>query len=267
MSDERRPSRSWWYRMRASEWCSDDAIQLCSLESRGTLIEITNRCHMSSDTGTLIIGGQPISPSTLDGATPDDRAALRNLAKTLRTSIGKTLKTMRELHKNGAIAVNDDGVFYSPLLAREREISRIAATKGREGGNPRLKLAVNNEDNPRGEVRGQKLEARSKRQSDVPRPPTGQAAPPKDVRPRVPPFIHTEFLQKLGDGDDPNTLIAFYSRVSDEWRGRPIGDDDPKFWRLRFAEWKGTTATRPTKAADRTAASIDALRSFAGGRT
>src|SRR5262245_13971253 len=140
-----------WYRMRPRDWCSNDSIQLCSLQARGALIEFTNRCHLSPDTGTLIIGGESIGPQTLDGMAPKDRAALKNLAKTLRTSVGIARKTMRELHKNGAISVNVDGVFFSPLLAKEREISKEATEKGRKGGWDKLKLLAKREDNPRTE--------------------------------------------------------------------------------------------------------------------
>jgi hypothetical protein len=276
MSDDKRTSRLPWYRMRASEWCSDDAIQLLPLEAKGALIEITNRCHLSSDSGTLIVCGQPIGPHTLDSATANDRAALKNLSEALRISTGKARKTIGKLLKNGAIAVNDDGVFYSPLLAKERDISRISAEKGRNGGNPherarveRLKLAVNNEVNPRGRGRGRDQNSegrgRGQRQSNNN---TRTAGPPvpEDVFPLVPPPLHDEFLLKLGD-IAPDELIAFYRRVTAAWKGRRITERDFDFWRREWSEWSSPTTARTTPAADRMAASIDGLSNFVRRRT
>lgn len=274
MPDDKHSARQQWYRMRSARWCADDAIQLLPLEAKGALIELTNRCHLSSRAGALIVCGRPIGPQTLDGTTPDDRAALKNLAEVLRISTGKARKIVEKLQKNGVIAVDDDGVFYSPLLAEEREISRIAAEKGRNGGNPhekarveRLKLAVNNADNPRERERVQNSELRTQKSERESSHPASWASIPRHVRPSVPKPLHTEFLQKLGDGDDPRDLFEFYSRVTNKWKGKRVDEGSFDFWKREMREWRGTTTKRPTKSSDRTAASIDALRSFAGGRS
>ena len=55
---------------------------------------------------------------------------------------------------------------------------------------------------------------------------------------------HQGFLRKLG-GNPPDAerrLFAFYRRVADDWgEDTPIGDNDFKFWDLRFEEWVGST--------------------------
>ena len=62
-------------------------------------------------------------------------------------------------------------------------------------------------------------------------------------RPPVPGSLHAEFRDKLGG--DPETadarLNAWYPIAAEAWQSVPIGDDDWKFWRLRFREWVGTT--------------------------
>jgi hypothetical protein len=269
MSDDKRAPRQPWYRMRSARWCSDDAIQLLPLDAKGALAELTNRCHLSSDDGTLIVCGQPIGPSTLDGTTQNERAALKNLSRILRVSTGKARKTIGKLMETGAIAVNSDGVFYSPLLADEREISRIAAEKGRNGGNPherervaRLKLAVNNEVNPRGRGRGrdQNLEGRGRGQQQSNSTQTTAGPPvPKDVFPHVPRPLNDEFRLKLGD-ITPDELIAFYRRVTAAWKDRrsSINENDFVFWRREWDEWRGTSSTKR-----KTGLRLDGLRHFA----
>jgi hypothetical protein len=273
-SDDKHSARQQWYRMRSPRWCADDAIQLLPLEAKGALIEITTRCHLSSDDGTLIICGQPIGPQTLDAATPNDRAALKNLAEVLRISTGKARKLVEKLQKNGVIAVDDDGVFYSPLLAEEREISRIAAEKGGKGGNPhekarveRLKLAVNNVDNPRERERVQRSEYRDQKrekESARSRSPWSWESIPKHIRPTVPRPLHDEFLAKLGDDDDPRELFEFYSRVSNKWKGKRVDEGSFDFWKREMREWRGTTTKRQTKAAGRLSGQLADIRAWGG---
>lgn len=68
-------------------------------------------------------------------------------------------------------------------------------------------------------------------------------------RPPVPSALHAEFTDKLGG--DPyeadERLRKWYPVAAAPYEGQPIGDDDWKFWRLRFREWQGTTA-RPVQA-------------------
>lgn len=65
-------------------------------------------------------------------------------------------------------------------------------------------------------------------------------------RPPVPGGLHIEFIQKLGGdpGEAEAKLTAWYPQAAAEWDGKPIGDDDWRFWRARFREWQGTTVTK-----------------------
>lgn len=62
-------------------------------------------------------------------------------------------------------------------------------------------------------------------------------------RPPVPGTLHAEFRDKLGgDPDEADArLRAWYPEAAAPYADQPIGDDDFRFWRARFAEWVGTT--------------------------
>lgn len=62
-------------------------------------------------------------------------------------------------------------------------------------------------------------------------------------RPPVPGRLHLDFIEKLGGDSNAaeEELRAWYPVVAAAFEGQPIGDDDFKFWRARFAEWVGTT--------------------------
>jgi hypothetical protein len=68
-------------------------------------------------------------------------------------------------------------------------------------------------------------------------------------RPPVPGGLHAEFIDKLGGADADARLRAWYPVAAAAFEGQPIGDDDWRFWRLRFREWVGTTATDVRSAA------------------
>lgn len=67
----------------------------------------------------------------------------------------------------------------------------------------------------------------------------------------VPDFLDAEFERKSHRSYEERQ--AWYRQLDEEWRNRPIGEDDLKFLRARFTEWVGVTATTPTKAQDRAA--------------
>lgn len=91
-------------------------------------------------------------------------------------------------------------------------------------------------------------------------PPAGGSLAPLGLKPRVdvawpgrppvPGALHAEFRSKLGGDEDEADaeLRAWYPEVAAVWEGRAIGDDDWRFWRLRFREWVGTTARETTSA-------------------
>lgn len=68
----------------------------------------------------------------------------------------------------------------------------------------------------------------------------------------VPEQLHGEFVRQWGGTDADRQVRAFYAAVDDAWStgafaDTPIGDDAWKFWRARFGERHGTTATTPAK--------------------
>jgi hypothetical protein len=71
----------------------------------------------------------------------------------------------------------------------------------------------------------------------------------------VPSFLHNdEFKARLmnaeglTDAQADKALRTWYESVEKQWTGKRIGDEAPKFWRTRFAEWQGTTVAAKPKA-------------------
>lgn len=91
----------------------------------------------------------------------------------------------------------------------------------------------------------------------MPPPPKNAAFAGKFV---VPDFLDAEFERKSHRSYDERQ--AWYRRLDDEWRDRPIGEDDLKFLRARFAEWVGPTvpASKAEARRDRNAASSAVVR-------
>lgn len=71
----------------------------------------------------------------------------------------------------------------------------------------------------------------------------------------VPAFLHDELRRKLPGDPDANdgVLRQWYGQVEAAWATRAAGDDDVKFWRLRFSEWQGTTKPKPPTVAEQIA--------------
>lgn len=73
----------------------------------------------------------------------------------------------------------------------------------------------------------------------------------------VPADLHDELRRKLGgDEEEADTRLRhWYLETGAAWQEKPIGDDDYRFWRARFAEWQGLTE-KPTKPKPTSAAEL-----------
>jgi hypothetical protein len=268
MSDDRRLPYMKWFGADARR---DTQLLECSLPTRAFWLLALTLMHEAEPYGHLLLSSQK----------PDEKSLAKQLGMTLK----QCRKAIAEVIEKKVCSVTADGVIYSRRMVRDRAKFLEASGFGRKSALLRFPRPVDapNTETSRGtskasfqgpsQPRGQRLDTRSQRdqysQGSVPHTPTAGPAVQKHIRPRVPPFIHTEFLQKLGDGDNPSDLIAFYERVTAEWTGRAIGDDDPKFWRARFSEWKGSTVKPTTKPIGRSMTSdgsIAALQQFAQRR-
>jgi hypothetical protein len=87
--------------------------------------------------------------------------------------------------------------------------------------------------------RGERERGPGRRATLMPPPPKNAVFAGKFV---VPDFLDAEFERKSGRSYEQRQ--AWYRALDAEWRDRPIGEDDLKFLRARFAEWVGVTPQR-----------------------
>lgn len=259
MPDDRRFP---WLKLYTAAIRNDTKLLMCALASRAVAFLILTLMSESERRGYLLVNGK----------NPDEKTLVKCLHITRRAY----RKARVELVEHGVFVEDGFGVLHSPRMVRDHAKYLEAARHGRRGASKRFSgqddatdaailkggLKGGLKDTP--QLRGESGEARDQRSDQrgaVPHAPTAGPPVPKDIRPRVPPPMHDEFLSKLGDVDQSN-LITFYKRVSAEWKGRTIDVDDFTFWRERWREWRGT-ATRTSKPTGRTlAADIDAGRQY-----
>jgi hypothetical protein len=262
-----------WMKLYTSAIRNDTKLLMCSLLARAVAFLILTLMSESERRGFLLVNGKK----------PDEKT----LGKLLHTTPRVCRKALPELLKQGVFLEDADGVLYSPRMVRDHAKFLEASANGRKGGgNPALRvLPFDARDTNKGASKAtykgpSKLEDREQRsdvrgtypQGSVPHAPTRRPSPPKNIRPMIPPFVHTELLDRLGAGETEGDLRTFYERVSAEWKGRVIAEEPPKFWRREFSEWKAPagTSSKPAGRNHKTDGTVEGLHGFVremrGGR-
>lgn len=198
-----------WFKLYPSDWKGDLALQSCSLEARGAMIEIMCDLHDGNPYGSLRVNGRPVD--TLKGIS------IRGVNQDkVHTLIG-------ELVDAGCLAWDQDGALYSPRMVRDGLKSEIGRKTGKKGGNPKL-LKGKNETTVKGdgyrgglseplnlEVRSQKSESKG----DTPLKDDGYGCEEKDQ-----PTDEADDLDDLSEGQ---ALAQFHAewrrRVDPSWKG------------------------------------------------
>lgn len=117
-------SRRPWFKFYPGDWMGDLALQSCSIEARGLMIEIMCKLHEGEPYGTLRVKGRVIP--TLKGL----------LQIGVNPDLGETL--LQELIDAGCLSLDNDGGLYSPRMVRDGELHEISKKYGKRGGNPVL---------------------------------------------------------------------------------------------------------------------------------
>jgi hypothetical protein len=141
MSDKRMP----WMKFFTRDWRAAPKLRMCSFAARGLWIDLLSLMAESIPRGFLLIEGKAPTPlqiaRLLSAPDREVKKLLEELAMNKVFSItGREMSTdVRRL-----IPANmPDGVIMSPRMVREEAKRKIDTQKGRTGGNPRLKTAVN----------------------------------------------------------------------------------------------------------------------------
>jgi len=119
-----------------ADWLRDTALRSCSTGARGLWIDMICFMHEGNPYGHLKVGNKVILPPNLAGM------------------VGATLLDVEgwldELHQSGVYELGEGGEIYSKRMVRDEILRNKRAEGGKLGGNPALK--VNLEDNHKVEI-------------------------------------------------------------------------------------------------------------------
>jgi hypothetical protein len=112
-----------------SDWMGDRLLRLCSPETRGLWIDILCLMHMSDERGYLTIKGEILDEKTIQ--------------KTLGFPSKKFHFCFQELTRFEIIKKDERGRFFCKRMVDNEAISKKRRASGKLGGNPKLKILVN----------------------------------------------------------------------------------------------------------------------------
>lgn len=113
----------------ANAWMSDPFLRLCSPETRGLWIDILCLMHQSEERGFLMLKSEILSE--------------QNLRKILNFPKKKFEFCMQELTHFEIIKKDEKGRLYSKSMVDAQSLSEKRRQSGKLGGNPKLKILVN----------------------------------------------------------------------------------------------------------------------------
>ena len=114
-----------------SDWLRDTALRSCSLGARGMWIDMICYMHEGTPYGHLKVGNKVILPI--------------NLASMVGATLQDVEGWLDELRQSGVFETLEDGTICSKRMIRDERLREARAAGGKLGGNPALK--VNLEDN------------------------------------------------------------------------------------------------------------------------
>ena len=116
-----------------ADWLRDTALRSCSMGARGLWIDMICYMHEGNPYGHLKVGNKVILPT--------------NLASMAGSALQDVNGWLDELGQSGVFDLLPDGTIFSKRMVRDESLREIRAAGGKLGGNPALK--VNLEDNPK----------------------------------------------------------------------------------------------------------------------
>jgi len=121
-----------WMKFYPSDWRADPALRVCSLAARGLWMEMLCVMHEATPRGTLRINGAPMNPTQITALVGGNAKDVQRL--------------LTELETAGVFSRDDNLVIYSRRMIRDTEKAELDKANGGQGGNPALKVGVNQQD-------------------------------------------------------------------------------------------------------------------------
>jgi hypothetical protein len=109
----------------ASDWLTDPALRMCSLQARGLWIELLCIMYLAPEVGVLMIGNQVLNEESVCNLIATSKKVVR--------------KSFAELQKFDVIKRDEQNRFYSKRMKEDEALRLIRREVGKLGGNPKLK--------------------------------------------------------------------------------------------------------------------------------
>jgi len=106
------------------DWKKDHNLSRCTHAAKGVWIDLLCTMFECEQRGVLATDGIAWTESEIVRAVGGDSDV--------------TLLAFRELLRNGVIAVNKNGAYFSKRMVRDEELRKIRSQSGKKGGNPSL---------------------------------------------------------------------------------------------------------------------------------
>jgi hypothetical protein len=114
--------RDTWFKFFPSDWRGDEALRLCSLESRGLWLELMCLAHRAD--GCVLVGGEAPTPEVI--------------ARLVSATPAQVRRCLKELTANKVCSVSAQGVLYSRRMVKDAHRRAVNKVNGKRGGNPVL---------------------------------------------------------------------------------------------------------------------------------
>jgi hypothetical protein len=118
-----------WMKFYPNDWQADPQLGSCSASARGIWMEMLCLMHRAQPYGYLLV----------NGSSPTEQA----LSLICRVGQRELKAAISELRAAGVFDETSDGTILSRRMVRDAQKEASNRENGRKGGNPKLKLLVN----------------------------------------------------------------------------------------------------------------------------
>jgi hypothetical protein len=129
MKNSKLKSKDSAFQFFASDWLNDQSLRMCAPETRGLWIDILCLMHLSDERGFLMVKSEILDE--------------KSLQKLLNFDKKKFEFSLSELKRFDIIKKDEKGRYYCKRMVESQSLSEKRRQSGKLGGNPKLKILVN----------------------------------------------------------------------------------------------------------------------------